>query len=157
MLRVDPQPPSPSLVTPGTPSSNLLEGQRGEEGQLVVGSGGAGRGAAPYEQTEVCSQTWKSGKLCAWGVFLLTQKPHSLRQVYLRGHRHHVEKDPEAGSRLMTKRPTVRRGTSQSAGRARSQASAACSGPLSLQSVRNDSYSAHPPAGRGHQHLLTCS
>lgn len=81
------QPPSPSLVTPGTPPSNLLEGQSGEEGQLVVRSGGAGRGAAPDERTEVCSQAWERGKLCAQGVFLLTQTPHSLRQVYLRGRR----------------------------------------------------------------------
>lgn len=94
--------PSPSLVTFWTPSSNLLKGQRGEEGQLAVRSGGAGPGAAPYEQTEMCSQTRKSGKLCARGVALLTQKPHSLRQVYLRGRRHRVAKDPEAESRPMT-------------------------------------------------------
>lgn len=108
--------PSPSLVTFGTPSSNLLEGQRGEEGQLVVGSGGAGPGAASYEQTEMCSHTWKSGKLCARGISLLTQKSHSLRQVYLRGLWHRVVKDPEAESRPMRTGPTVRRGTSQSAG-----------------------------------------
>lgn len=71
-----------------------------------------GEGSRPV-WTEMCSPTWKRGKFCAWGVSLLTQKPHSLREVYLRGHRHCVEKDPEAESSPMTKGPTVRRGTSQ--------------------------------------------
>ena len=149
------QPPSPSLVTPRTPSSNLLEGQSGEEGQLVVRSGGAGRGAAPYEWTEVCSQTWERGKLCAQGEFLLTQKPHSLRQVYLRGRWPCWERS-WGWIKPMTKCPTVRRGTSQSAGWGE-QPGRCCVCALSHYRVCAMTATPHiPPRVREHQRFLTC-
>ena len=69
------QHPSPSLVTFRTPSSNLLEGQRGDEGQLVVRSGGVG-GEPPCMNKQRCAHRRGRAANSVPGEYLFSLRNH---------------------------------------------------------------------------------
>lgn len=145
-------PPAPAWSLPGPHQATCWKGNQVRKGSWLS----EGEGRRPVWMNRVCSQTWERGKLCAQGVFLLTQKPDSLRQVYLRGRWPCWERS-WGWIKLMTKHPTVRRGTSQSAGWGE-QPGRCCVCALSHYRVCAMTATPHiPPRVREHQRFLTCS